>query len=204
MKFYGAAMTCRDCGKPADKLLQCYSCSGKHCLDCVKKTFRTHNDNYKGTPELKTYCETCCVMICNNYTCKYHASKTATVTKKVYDVYGNEHTHYRKTGCFDVCYVCRNNANTHVTYDYYGHHRSMPLCCVCANKMPKIEADIKDTLALLSTMFCDPSKVVAEYWDSDVENGFLVKDIKSNCFSRKDEDAFLLMKHKVHYYDDWT
>jgi hypothetical protein len=165
---------CDICGKYNTLSLKCIICRNVYiCPNCLFSTL-----------DRIDYCKDCNVFACNNLNefCEdpRHPDDYSDDEVSAED----EHTlELCMDGAFYFCSVC--DKETHILYRFTKgcnncayDHPMIDICCRCNKRSKEIYGKTKEVLGMLNKLLLDPSKIVAEYWDSDSKEGVVIRDNK--------------------------
>jgi hypothetical protein len=134
------------------------------------------------------YCEDCNIAVCNNTKDCDRENGHGNQGKEVISIkeFEDYQVEYNilypdfKSGC-NICH----NKTAHSIDQYIkkynindDDYNKISICCQCASMEPQIKKDIKIVLKYINELVLDPSRIVAEYWADDIENGIIAHDNK--------------------------
>jgi hypothetical protein len=151
-------------------LVQCSICAYSICVYCCKhEVYNSYTSKYTNITHYtcndctSIYCKKCVTghnknkcIDCSNYRCGIDKNNSCNFCHKA-------NTHIVREAKF-FCIIC------------YKLPLTMNICCECACSKDKIDKDITTVLSLLNDKFADPSKIIAGYWASDIENKCIFLD----------------------------
>jgi hypothetical protein len=81
--------------------------------------------------------------------------------------------------------------------DHCNIQYTIDLCGYCISRVSQIKPDIAEAKKLLNDKFCDPSKIIFDYWYDDIQGSIALCDREYRPIKNPDEFVFCNMCTKL-------